>query len=1318
MKKSKQTNERPQAVKRRFYSALCMLLISAILLTTTSFAWLIMSTAPEVTGIATNIGANGSLEIALLTSETRQNLDSIKTTVGQSLVNNKTAANNTWGNLIDLNDSSYGLSNITLMPTRLNVEKSGDKYVVDSGLLSIPTYGYDGRIIDIDQNAISAVYQNKEFSTVVGMQDYGVRAVGTSNTLSVQGSALALAKSNIVTYTNSAKNGAAAAMTNNIDALMDMVLAHSANSSATYDDGDLDTLLAMIQDLQGAAGYIDLTLRQGLVAYAASELGDEGKFTAFQSRVMDTENTLSGIIADREEVTTVPAEFIQWVDALKIIQNNLSSAVNTCNTLKTDGTGTYTWAQLRSVLDIVMDLDGIYIGEKLFSNMSAQELMDLMGSDFTMTLGPASGVFAQIADFTGDYSAWISMMGSDVEIKTLTQVKPVYLVALAEKVKELESADGSTAGETKVTLTATYGYAVDLAFRCNAAISDLLLQTDASQRIYDTSAAPSTMGGGSYMEFSTADPSFSLEQQIKLMDAVRVGFVDDQGNLLGVAKLNVSNRSVIEDVVRAPLYLYDFSISEEEEDYGAMIIGERRKTDNTIVSLTQNVAKAITVVVWLDGDLVDNTMVSAEEETSLNGILNLQFASSADLIPADNSELLHLSPDKTALQELVDTEKAVYDQGGAKYTALSWMAYAEAYEYAAVIAQDSAANDTQVYMAAMQLTKAKLALTELTLDALKTKIEEMRQFMGQTQDLARYVLENTEDQYFYSVNPYTQEQKDQKVGEIYRVDYTMNLHDEGNGVMTPIYTDASWSNLAAALYDAEVLYKFNKYTDDQEIDSAITALETAYNSLERRVYYIPYDYEGTIYYFAISDEKDTYGKWYDADFKRVVSDLKILELDAKAELVDIAQIVQDAYVLNNVQAIGPYVEILSELYPNLSNEEILAIHWNTPENFTAGVTSSQIAYIRTLMNEAKALNIGNTEITAAETLLAKYQMRNTNASSGSKDYYDVIYTATKEEAETVIENLETVIAAEEERLAQEEAAAIDPAVAPMTLDQRTVLTAAVNAAKTAEGYDSTEQPDPEDATAVETAQKLAELKLAVEAVEKLLTMETGATMKLADEALDALNDRMVAVGLKEVNAYNTLLHTIPVGSEIFEVTNFVDFSSTMLYTSTDTVRVTIEARVLTRNGILFTAVKNVAVYARAEGTEFSQPATLPAGGAWNETTNEDGQTIQVWNQKIQAAQSVGLSVKLLQATYTKEITEGEGEEQIVVGTEEVPYAYGESISRCEWSSDDLEILTVTGDNAGNCTITAVREGTTTIHVSVYTVQGNVYTTSITITVTG
>ena len=110
--------------------------ISIIMMTSATFAWLTVSGSPEITGIETTIAANGNLEIALAKSDGSKPAES---EVGDA--NLAIALRNlTWGNLVNLSDPSYGLDEIVLRPAALNT----------SSLLSSPLfaakYSEDGRI--------------------------------------------------------------------------------------------------------------------------------------------------------------------------------------------------------------------------------------------------------------------------------------------------------------------------------------------------------------------------------------------------------------------------------------------------------------------------------------------------------------------------------------------------------------------------------------------------------------------------------------------------------------------------------------------------------------------------------------------------------------------------------------------------------------------------------------------------------------------------------------------------------------------------------------------------------------------------------------------------------------------------------------------------------------------------------------------------------------------------------------------------------------------------------------------------------------------
>lgn len=1301
MKKRQRSGRSPEALKRKLASAVSMLLISAILMTATTYAWLVLSIAPEVSGITTNIGANGALEIALLTSETREDLSKIRTTIGESLANERVGtANTTWGNLIDLTVADYGLDELVMLPARLQYSQQGDgSYKVNSGLLSVPVYGYDGRITELTDNTVSAIYENKEFAYTVGVQDYGVRAIGTSDTLSVQASALAMAKGNITSYTKSANSTAASTLSKNGPDLFGIILNYSAGTT-TFGDADVAVIKAMVTGLQSSVDYIDLALRQGLVAVAASEIDDKTLFNTVQSRIMDTTKHLSDIVAELTEFSaaSIPTSYNTWIQKAETAQNKLNAASNACDQLTG---GSYIWGDLQTPLSYIMDMEQVYINDTPFSDFDSSMADDLMANGAVLTLPSGSGVFADVADFAGDYTATFSYIGVAVDIETLTTVQDgPYLTVLSNTIKSLEAADGSGSGVQMAELTATYGYALDMAFRCNAAgNSNLLLQTAGVQRIYSDSTATATMGGGSYMEFTTKDSPLSLEQMLELIDAVRVAFVDDQGALLKVAKLNTSNRTVTDGVVKAPLYIYDFSFSEED---GAMIMGERKKTENTITALDQNQAKALTVVVWLDGDLVDNTMVSATEEASLNGVLNLQFATDADLIPAGNTALKNATTDKTKLSAAVEAAKETYELGQGTYTTISWNAFVDAYTYAVAVNDSFVATEAQVYNASGKLAQAAAMLEQVSHDALSAKILESRDMMGTTTDVAAYVVHDEVNDSYVAVGAPTQEQQDHAKGTVYRVDYENNLNDEGGDVFTPIYTDESWSALAAALYAAEAVNMYDKASDAQ-MDAAITALETAKNNLEHCVFYVPYEFEDIVYYYAIprtgeaeEDVEDTYGRWYDDQFQRITSDLTILSLDARARAAQVAAVEQNAYIPSETTTIAPSVKIFDVLYPALRGEEILAVQWSIPEHlFVYAITSDQITALSNLKADAEALGVSNALIAEAADAL-------------DATGFD---TWTKAEAEDLITRLVAAItAATPEEEEPEEEPSTEPA--PMTADQRTVLTAAVNAAKAVEGYeDSGNTEDP-------NAAKLETLRTATADVEALLALETGATAENADTKLTALNDALTALGKKAVTAYNTLQYTIPVGSELKEIVYGVELPYVQLKATGELGTGKISAVVLTKSGIVFTAELDVEVYEPAEGVGIEEPTDIPVGGSLVDMgTGSEENPVYVWDKKVQAGESFELYAELY-GRVTEDLDEtGEPKVDANGNTLYVEIPHTETILKYTWASSDTEILTVSDEKSATCTVNAVAAGTTDVTLSVTTVQGNTYTNAIGFTVT-
>ncbi len=166
-------------MRERVAAVALLLVISTVVMTVSSFAWLTLSRSPELAGVHTQIAANGNLEIALsgedgVTPPNESGIGDSSSASDQTVA----GSNLTWGNLINLSDPAYGLEQVILRPAVLNNAKLGTE-----PFRSV-IYGEDGRVSH-DQNSKFSycTWQdaNEEIQTphfsVTGK--YGVRAIAT-----------------------------------------------------------------------------------------------------------------------------------------------------------------------------------------------------------------------------------------------------------------------------------------------------------------------------------------------------------------------------------------------------------------------------------------------------------------------------------------------------------------------------------------------------------------------------------------------------------------------------------------------------------------------------------------------------------------------------------------------------------------------------------------------------------------------------------------------------------------------------------------------------------------------------------------------------------------------------------------------------------------------------------------------------------------------------------------------------------------------------------------------------------------------------------
>lgn len=606
----------PGNIRNKLMGAVSMLLVSSILMVSTTYAWFTLSTAPEVTGITTSVGANGNLEIALLTTETYTNTNEITSAVGDSsaATGNVTVSNITWGNLVDLSATSYGLDKINLMPARLNVASTGT--ITTTSILKTATYGADGRVNTLAANTVSGVLSGSAWDATNAT--YGVRAIGTAANLSAREMAYNSAKGAFTSQKAAANSATSAAIGSNSDTLLGLVSNHSTINYSQM-QGINDIANGMKSDLQTIVN----AYKNYLIAAAAAKNG-EGQISDedFETAKTTIEAADASTLADYAP-TVIGDSITIRLDLVASAQTSVNNAITGIATLLgAEGVNSDTTWDSEQTATIITAL----LGEGVAHTGSTPGSVYMTG-----------GALAEIANNTGNFEL-ASAIGTTVYAgaENTTAALPAAVPAASVAF----SAGGSN-------ITDTYGYALDFAFRTNAATSNLMLQTAGANRVYsgETNADLATQGAGSYMTF-TSSTAFSANDVKALMGAIRVVFVDGD-NIKGVATLDTEHATTAangsDTDVTAKLYLHEWSLSSDQSEptnlnkNGAMVIGDKKATQS-ITALTQNTVEKITVIVYLDGDQVNNANV-ANAVKSMSGKMNLQFSSSATLTPMQNTAL-------------------------------------------------------------------------------------------------------------------------------------------------------------------------------------------------------------------------------------------------------------------------------------------------------------------------------------------------------------------------------------------------------------------------------------------------------------------------------------------------------------------------------------------------------------------------------------------------------------------------------------------------------------------------------------------------------
>lgn len=673
---------RKRDIKSKLVAAVCMLLVSCIMMVSSTYAWFTLSTAPEVTGITTAVGANGNLEMALIpgmkdATNAYATIAEALAAIGDASASMGTnAANTTWGNLVDLSDNSYyGLDKITLYPSKMVPTAEGN---LPDYYLGTPTYGADGRFNGTKTTASAAIYNAGAFGT----NGFGVRAVGTSSGMSAWELAYRSALSAANNAADSALAAAKSAVSTGGSKLASLAVTH-ATGTETFDAAEKAALLDVYTAIENAVTYMETALKNYIIADYLSSAAVNGTNYAEKQQEMEGK-TLEQLKSYTGVNTVFATATTGYIDVLAALRSTVTTNKTTLNGLQADENGKYSWTQLYPSVKELADTETMKLNDQTlgywmtkengtFTHLGTLVSYVTSGTPLVLTVNAGgtgdNGIFAKMADFVDTFStpatiSGISYQGISADNLKVTMtvtknasVTTAYLPASKTQATTYDIVFGE-GGAT--SLSDFYGYILDMAFRTNAADSYLQLQTEGVDRIYaDSSSNPTTMGGGSFIAYTIpATSDYSTEKLVNLMSFIRVVFFDpaDNNHILGYARLDTTTQQITQDAagnttVKMQLKMWDAT-------------NTTWATNQQIVQLIQNEAKAVSTMVYLDGETLTNADVA---NVNLTGTMNIQFSSSAKLNPMEYGDLRNPN-NANKFDVLVNNTKVTAVDKDASYT--------------------------------------------------------------------------------------------------------------------------------------------------------------------------------------------------------------------------------------------------------------------------------------------------------------------------------------------------------------------------------------------------------------------------------------------------------------------------------------------------------------------------------------------------------------------------------------------------------------------------------------------------------------------------
>lgn len=472
-------------LKEKLATAGLLFLMSAVMLTTASFAWITLSTAPEVSNISTTIAGNGNLEIALASS----NSDGTLKIPSESKVGDSNLPvvekNLTWGNLVNLNDASYGLNNIILRPAILR----------DSDLKQSPLKAYDyssdGRIHAENWGFMYSNYDKNanagEGAFVVGDPMYGVRAISSVQykDLSAAEDLLEIGKirtkltESIKSYQaiTDAKTETGKKYMSAISSMIGVYLTDKFNDGDENYSSYINTVLELFEAFDGCLDTLGDVYAESF-NYQLKKSGSSKTYT--WEELLASEVTVDVLM---NEGISLLAGFEQ----LKNDKINLQAHWDTVKALK--GKSTVLWKELSSPVNFMVVIEECIVdGKHKVKNIGKQIALELYQSGAEHYGIITQGVLKNFEDISGFYMYAENLPIKAKYIVTITLEADVYTQARVDKVEHLpnliNSLESLSAGNKESAVAAeVYGMALDFFLRTNADDSYLTLEGEVISRL-------------------------------------------------------------------------------------------------------------------------------------------------------------------------------------------------------------------------------------------------------------------------------------------------------------------------------------------------------------------------------------------------------------------------------------------------------------------------------------------------------------------------------------------------------------------------------------------------------------------------------------------------------------------------------------------------------------------------------------------------------------------------------------------------------------------------------------------------------------------